>query len=127
MAIRELRLLVVVPPRQIRSDLREVLEPGPGFRQIPLEPPHRRLLVLRRSALGVEVDELCVLERQVRTLASGVVGKPDQLGARSLGGSGAFVMVTASGLPVARPDALPQRTPATEGVVGVLPPLRATR
>ena len=35
--------------------------------QVPLEPPHRRRLELRRSALGVEMEELqCVFERQVR-------------------------------------------------------------
>lgn len=41
-----------VPPRQIRCDLREVLEPGRAFAQVSLEPAQLRLLELRRTALG---------------------------------------------------------------------------
>ena len=44
--------------RQPMRDLREVLEPGRALGQVPLEPPHRRPLVLRRTTLRVEVDEL---------------------------------------------------------------------
>ena len=48
------------------SDLREVLEPRRALSQVPLEPAQRRLLVLRRAALGVEVDELQrILERRL--------------------------------------------------------------
>ena len=35
-----------VPPRQIRCDLREVLEPGRAFAQVSLEPAHRRPLAI---------------------------------------------------------------------------------
>ncbi len=62
---------------RLPDNLRERLERGRGLGQVPLEPPHRRLLVLRRPALGVEVDELQrVLERQVRELARCIFGHP---------------------------------------------------
>ena len=62
---------------EARCDLRKVLEPGRAFCQVTLKPTHRRSLELRRSALGVEMDELeGVLERQVRQLARRVLGGP---------------------------------------------------
>jgi hypothetical protein len=67
-----------LPPRQIRCDLREVLEPRRAFAQVTLEPTHRRPLVLRRSTLGVEVDEReRLFERQVRELAGSVLSSPE--------------------------------------------------
>lgn len=67
-----------LPLRQIRCDLREVLEPRRAFAQVPLEPAHCRSLELRRPALGVETDQLeGVLERQVRQLTRGVLGSPE--------------------------------------------------
>ena len=46
--------------------------------QVALQPPQRRLLVLRRTTLGVEVNSLeRVLEREVREFASGVLGMPE--------------------------------------------------
>jgi hypothetical protein len=44
--------------RQIGRDLSEVMQPRLAFAQVTLEPAHRGPLELRRSALGVEVDEL---------------------------------------------------------------------
>jgi hypothetical protein len=52
--------------REARADLREMLKPGRPLCQVTLEPPQRRTLVLRRSALGVEVDELQrILQREI--------------------------------------------------------------
>ena len=68
----------VLEAGQIRRQLREVLKLRRAFGQIALEPPHRRPLVLRRSALRVQVDELQgILEREVRQLAGGVLGQPE--------------------------------------------------
>jgi hypothetical protein len=48
------------------GDLREVLEPGRAFGQVPLKPAQRRPLELRRSTLGVQVEQLeSVFEGQV--------------------------------------------------------------
>jgi len=47
-----------VSPRQIGCDLSEVLKPRRALGQVSLKPSHRGLLVLRRSALRVQVDEL---------------------------------------------------------------------
>jgi hypothetical protein len=45
--------------------------------EVPLEPAKRSLLVLRRSALGVEVDKLEeIFKRQVRKLAGRIFGQP---------------------------------------------------
>jgi hypothetical protein len=56
-------------------DLGEVLQPRRALGQIPLKPSQSCSLVLRRSALGVEMDKLeRVLKRQVRQLAGGVLG-----------------------------------------------------
>ena len=55
-----------------------MLQPRRAFGQVTLEPPHRRLLALRRPALGVHVDELeRVLERQIREFASSVLSQPE--------------------------------------------------
>jgi hypothetical protein len=63
---------------ELGRDLREVLEPRRSFGQVPIEPPQRRFLVLRRSSLCVELHELPrILERQVRKLAGGVLGSPE--------------------------------------------------
>jgi hypothetical protein len=63
--------------RQLVRDLREVPKPGGPLGQVPLEPPHRRPLVLRRSTLRVEVDELQeVVEWEVRKLTRCVLGHP---------------------------------------------------
>lgn len=54
-----------------------MLEPRIGLRDATLEPAHRRLLVLRRSPLRVEMDELDqILKREVREFASGVFSQP---------------------------------------------------
>jgi hypothetical protein len=51
-------------------DLPEVPQARLALGEIPLEPAQRRLLILRRTALGVEMHELeCVLEQEVRELA----------------------------------------------------------
>jgi hypothetical protein len=64
--------------RETRRNLCEVPEPGRAFGQVPLKPAHRRLLVLRRSALRVELHELQgILERQVRQLAGCVLREPE--------------------------------------------------
>ena len=63
--------------RQIRGDVSEVPQPWRALGEIALEPAHRRLFVLRRAALRVEMDELQeVFQRQVRELASSVLGQP---------------------------------------------------
>src|SRR5262249_44535353 len=70
---------VALSLRELARDLREVLQPGRALADVALEPAHRRLLVLRRSALGVQVDELeRVLEREVRQLAGGVLCQPQR-------------------------------------------------
>jgi len=70
---------VAFPLSEARRDLREVLEPRRAFRQVALEPAQRGLLVLRRSALGVEMDELeRILEREVRKVAGGVFSSPQR-------------------------------------------------
>jgi hypothetical protein len=70
--------ILSLTPGEIRGDLREVLEPGRAFRQIPPEPSQRRLLVLRRSPLGVEVDELeGIFEPEVRKFAGRILGHPE--------------------------------------------------
>jgi hypothetical protein len=70
-------LVLRLPLRWIRSDLREMSRSRRAFREVSLEPAQSRLLVLRRTALGVEMDELQeVFERQVREFASGVLGQP---------------------------------------------------
>jgi hypothetical protein len=43
-----------LPLRKACRDLREVLQPRRALCQVPLEPPHRRLLVLRRSTVRVD-------------------------------------------------------------------------
>jgi len=59
--------------RASRADRPSWAEPRRALSQIPLEPPHRCTLVLRRSALRVEMDELQrVLERT--TLRTHVTG-----------------------------------------------------
>ena len=59
-----------LPLRQIRRDLPEVPQARLALGEIPLDPAQRRLLILRRTALGVEMHELeCVLEQKVRELA----------------------------------------------------------
>ena len=51
-----------------RRDLGKVLEPGRALRDVPLQPPHRRSLLPRRSTLRVEMDELQkLLKRQIRS------------------------------------------------------------
>ena len=48
-----------------------------ALREVPLEPPQGRLLILRAVWLRVQVDELQgVLERQLRDLPGGVLGTP---------------------------------------------------
>jgi hypothetical protein len=42
---------------QARREFREVSKSWRAFGQVPLEPAHRCPLVLRRAALGVEMDE----------------------------------------------------------------------
>jgi len=52
-----------------------MLEPRRALSQVSLEPSHRSPLVLGRSALGVEVDELqSVLEWDIWQLARGILG-----------------------------------------------------
>jgi hypothetical protein len=64
--------------RQPLRELGEVLERRRLLGDVSLQPPHRRLLVLRRPALGIQVDELQkVRERQVREVAGGVLGQPE--------------------------------------------------
>ena len=46
--------------------------------EVAAEPPHHRLLVLRRPALRVQVDELeSILEGEARQLAGGVLSHPE--------------------------------------------------
>ena len=52
------------------------MEPRRAFSDVTLEPPQSRLLVVRRPALRVEMDELGVLEREGRELAGRVLGEP---------------------------------------------------
>ncbi len=60
--------------RELGRDLREVLKPGRALGQVTLQPTHRRPLVLWRTTLRVEMDELQkILEWEVRQLAGGVL------------------------------------------------------
>jgi hypothetical protein len=55
-----------------------MLEPGLVLREVALEPAHSGALVLRRTTLSVEVDELeRVLERKVRQLTGGILSSPE--------------------------------------------------
>jgi hypothetical protein len=58
---------------EVREELREVLESRRALAEVALEPAQRRLLVLRRPAISVELHELeGVLERYVRELPGSV-------------------------------------------------------
>lgn len=63
---------------ETHRDFREGLEPARAFGQVTLKPAQRSTLVLRRSALGIEVHELeSVLERELGHLACDVLGHPE--------------------------------------------------
>ena len=49
---------LILSPREIPSDLGEVLKPWRALGQVTLEPAHRRTLVLRRPSLRVVREPL---------------------------------------------------------------------